>query len=318
MKNSDELARDVLERIHAYKERQTQRRRTAGRVAVAVGCACLTVLTCLWSGVSLPQVTPESSNPVSQTPDEPVHISMMQAVYLADGDVHTKDLTETGEIPLWYRLQVEDVRKGDPETDEDYGAEYQTLLEESQLWVEQYAGKEAHASVTRFENVVISAYSCGYVRVAVTRPEQVENIRVSCATGIGTAEMSLWADSLTGQAVPYVLETKEGAFTLEKTVNDSGRCWLYGQSVTLMGDTYRALYSDAENGRGDFFLRWKPHSALNEALNKYPDTPLSSFSDEMTVTVNYTDGSADIYTLAVQFTDDGIVTINFVGSTTEK
>lgn len=318
MKSYDQMAKDVLARISAYETAAKQRRRTAVRAAVALGCACLTALVCLVIPYSTePGIFSGSDTPPATSQPTPVYTSVMQAVYLADGTIRTDDLTAAQKIPMWYRLQVEDIRDtNDSATEEvNYEAEYEALMEESKMWIDRYTDEGAHASVTRFENVIISTYSAGHIQLSVPDPEQVYSIRAACETGYGKAEMSLYAESMAGESIAYLLEyKKDTAVELEHPVHENGWCWISGEAITLPGETYTAIRADAEEGKGDFYLRWKPDHALSEALNKYPDTPLSAFSDWMTVAVNYKDGTVETHTLEIRFEDNGTVLIDYLGA----
>lgn len=324
MKTYDTMAQSVLERIHTHEAAARRRRRTVARTAVAGGCAGLLALAC----VAIPYLPQPGGPSLSDRPPvssvaTPLCTSVMQAVYLANGTVHTENLTAAGEIPMWYRLQVKDIRDTPAPTVDssaDYGAEFEAMVSESNTWLSQHTEEGAHASVTRFENVVISAYSAGYIRLSIPSPDAVDTIHAICASGYGRVEMGLWAESLAEQTVSFHTGVKSADtgkldfIRLEKVVREDGRCWLNGDTLTLPGETYAAVCADAAKGNGDFTLRWKPSAALSEMLNKFPDMPLSTFSDRMTVSVNYRDGSVELHTLEIFFTDSGVVTIDYRGA----
>ncbi len=312
MKNTDDMARDVLERVHAYHARRARRRQVTGRAVLAVGCACLTALVCL----AIPHI-PEpgmSSGRPDASGTVPVCTSIMQAVYLSDGNICTEELTEAQEIPMWYRLQVEDTRIAHGDAECAYAAEYEAMMNESQHWMDKYGDEAARAAVLRFEDITVSLYSAGYIRLNVPSPQEVESIRAFCEAGYGKAEMTLLSSTLAGQTVPYILDYEKGPVELEKPVYDSGYCWLSGENITLPGDVYATVCADGERGEGDFYLRWKPSAVLCEALYQQPDTPLSAFSDRMIISVNYKDGTAEVHTLDILFEDNGVVTVNYMGT----
>ena len=309
MKSYEEMAHSVQKRAKAYELIQKRRRRVAVRAAVAASCCICTVVAVIAGthGFTHTSIAPPST--ASDTLSTVERLTMLQHVYLSGGAVITEDLLTAQELPMRYKILVMDKRQ--PQMVEDYEAGYAMLTKERLSWTEQYADEGAAGAVTQYENVTVAALSMGQIRLQVQAPEQVASIRAACRSGYGKAEMALCADSLAGQEIAFDLQTEAGKTTLKKRVYDSGLCWLYGQDITLQGDTYAAVTAQEQ---GDFFLRWKPSVKMNEVLNKEPSTPLSAFFDRMTVTVNYKNGTAERFCFSILFSDDGDVCIRYDGT----
>ncbi len=139
-----------------------------------------------------------------------------------------------------------------------------------------------------FENAVIGHMILNSFKLDIENEDKLENIIISNKSDYGYMEFQ--TDSV-------------GVYTYydNKSLLDlSG--WHHGKEIKIDAEAY------FEN-KDWLQIHWRHSAEMDEAININPDIPLSAFSDEITFTVNYTDGSVAKSTVYLQFNDDGSSTI---------
>lgn len=77
--------------------------------------------------------------------------------------------------------------------------------------------------------------------------------------------------------------------------------------TTEGGTTGRSHWYSRDGMRGGIDLDWNPSPEVVEMLDKEPDTPLSTIQDTIVLTINYEDGSQEIFTFYITLNDEGQV-----------
>lgn len=134
------------------------------------------------------------------------------------------------------------------------------------------------------EDTTVYFGTADYLKVKAEDSGSIDSITISCTEN---GKLTVSDKSKLGSALPseYIRTVKQGA------------------SITVTGKEYAEIYGKADGIRIEWFLSDEMISALKES----PDTPLSTVNDEITVIINYTDGSTEKYTVSLSFDDDGIL-----------
>ncbi len=122
-----------------------------------------------------------------------------------------------------------------------------------------------------------------FLKLKVEDSESVDNISISC--------------------------TENGTLTVRtKSKHDSSlseyiKTARYGSTITVTGKEYAEIFEKIDGIRIEWFLS----DSMVNIFKASPDTPLSKVKDEITVKIDYTDGSTEIYTVSLSFDDNGLL-----------
>ena len=296
MKTYEQMAQDVLQRIEDINVRRRRRRQNTLRAAVAVSCVVLTV----FAGAGIPSLMPKESTISSNGTVTPIATSVLQIAYLSENGWDRSAIKEQIETQMRYKLSVIDTRGLTTAQRETLRQEKVAQLEQelSEFYSEySYGGGGVNSA---WDNALFVTLRGGAFQLDADEEKTVESIRAQCSSIYGEAEFGIHSINLVGQKVAYQAKWYDGIEQRTEKETRHGNVYLHATSVTLDGSTYERIRAD-----GVFYIRWKPSSKLYEALNDNPDRPLSEFSDQMTITVNYTDGSRDDHKIDIVFHDDG-------------
>ncbi len=302
MKAYEEMARDVLAR--AQTRRSRNRKVCTAASSLLLGCLTLVALVGFYAR------DPQEPAP---TPSEgitapAVVASGLSAVYYSDGAVREESLQADRDRRQFFTLTAEDVKGLSPEAVEQlYKMKKKGIENEIDLWLTQ--GYGIRAAVRRVENKALLSYtsSCGF-SLQVEDWSRVKTIHGECDSVYGQVELALYSDTLKEKSIPYTYIAEDGiAHSLTKPVLGSGHCWLYGEGVTLFGETCRIVAQDQAAQKGSLALCWKPSALLWEMLADDPDFAVPTH--DMFYTVEYEDGTREEHRLEVQVQDgQGYVT----------
>ena len=303
MKNYEHMARDVLQRIERIENARTRRKKRFVRGAAVMTCMAVLVLAGLMV-TDKDKLTPSVSDDIITSSGEDwVSASIMQKVYLSNGNKRVTAMQVSQGIQ--YRLQVIDLRGlTQAQRKAQFDEQRQLIAAQQDAWMEQ--GTAMRGFVQQRDNVLVSSLSTTGFSLDVGDWTTVTQVKGECSSGYGQVELALYAPHLAGRSVEYTLFTADGDHRLSKPVYGAGNCWLYGPGVALSGEWCRD---------GKLTIMWKPDKALLEALDAQPETPLSAFSDTLTVAVSYQDGTVEEHTVRMHFSDDGVVDAVYEGVT---
>lgn len=311
MKTYEQMAQDVLKRIDDVNIKRQHRRQNVLRAAVAVSCAVLTVL----AGAGIPSLMPKESTTSSDGTVKPIATSVLQVAYLSENGWQSSAMKEQIETQMRYKLCVIDTRGLTTTQRETLRQEKVAQLEqELSEYYSDYNRNYGGSVNNAWSNALFIMLRGGVFQLDPDEEKTVESIRAECSSIYGEAEFGIHSVNLVGQKVAYHAKWYDGTEQRTEKETRHGNVYLHAMSVALDGTTYDRIRSD-----GDFYIRWKPSSKLYEFLNEDPNKALSDFSDQMTITVNYTDGSMESHQLDIVFHDDGNIGAVYQGFTqTEK
>lgn len=310
MKTYEQMAQDVLKRIDDVNVKRQHRRQNVLRATVAVSCAVLTVL----AGVGIPSLMPKESTTSSDGTVTPIATSVLRIAYLSENGWDRREMKEQIETQMRYRLSVIDTRGL---TTVQREALRQEKVEQVHQELNGYDSdyRNGGGSVnSAWNNALFVMLRGGSFQLELNEEKTVESIRAQCSSIYGEAEFGIHSKILVGQKIAYQAKWYDGTEQSVEKETRNGNVYLHAMSVALDGTTYDRVCSD-----GDFYIRWKPSSKLYEVLNEDPNKALSGFSDQMTITVKYTDGTREEHIIELVFHDDGNIGAVYQGFTrTEK
>ncbi len=303
MKTYEQMARDALRRIDDENRIRRQRRQNAIRATVAVCCAVLTVLV----GAGVPYLTKNEQPHPSNEVVTPIATSVLQVAYLSENGWDCSVMEQQTETQMRYKLSVVDTRGMTTTQRQALFLKMVAKQEEELLEFipEFYSGHTYGGGGVNngWDNALFETYRAGIFQLDIDEKKKVESFRAECSSIYGEAELCLHSVSLVGQKVAYRAKwagTEEQCMESTEKETRHGNVYLHAMAIELDGATYDRVTAD-----GVYHIRWKPSSKLYEALNDNPQKALSDFSDQMTITVKYTDGSFESHRLDIVFHDDG-------------
>ncbi len=310
MKTYEQMAQDVLKRIDDVNVNRQHCRQNVLRATVAVSCAVLTVL----AGAGIPSLMPKESTTSSAGTVKPIATSVLQVAYLSENGWDRSVMKEQVETQMRYKLSVVDTR-GMTTTQRQALFQKMVAKQEQELLAfdpDFYNGNSIGGGGVNngWDNALFETYRAGVFQLDIEEKKKVESIRAECSSIYGEAEFYIYSINFVGKKVPYQAKWYDGTEQRMEKETRHGNVYLYAKGVALDGDTYDLIQSD-----GGFYIRWKPSLKLYEVLNDNPQKALSDFSDQMTITVNYTDGSMESHQLDIVFHDDGNIGVVYQGFT---
>ncbi len=310
MKTYEQMARDVLKRIDDVNVKRQHRRQNVLRAAVAVSCAVLTVL----AGAGIPSLMPKESTTSSDETVKPIATSVLQIAYLSENGWDRSVMEQQTETQMRYKLSVVDTRGMTAAQRQALWREMVAKQEQELLEFipEFYSGQSLGGGGVNngWDNALFVTYRAGVFWLDIDEKKKVESISAECDSIYGEAEFYIYSKNFVGKKVAYQAKWYDGTEQHTEKETRHGNVYLYAKGVALDGDTYDLIQSD-----GGFYIRWKPSSKLYEVLNEDPNKALSDFFDQMTITVNYADGSLESHLLDIVFHDDGNIGAVYQGFT---
>ncbi len=133
------------------------------------------------------------------------------------------------------------------------------------------------------EETTIYFGTADYLKLMIEESDNVENIIISCTEN---GKLSISDRSIISSPSKYIETVKQGT------------------SITITGNEYQEIYGKENGMRIDWFLSENMINAFKAA----PETPLSSASDIITVTINFVDGTSKTFAIELNFDDEGMLT----------
>ena len=311
MKSCEEMADAVLRRAEAYR-----RRRARIRSVAAVGSALAVVMVAACVAMALENHRNDVQVVQLSTPKV---ASRLQMAYLSAEGWTTEEMKSRIETEMRYSLFVTDIRNLSSEEKERLLRAEKTQLETKaeSIGVPATIGKSMMLNLA-WDNAIFALVRGGGFRLALDHSKQVKRISAACASGYGEAEIFLRSGVLEGRDIPYRAAFDDGEEReLTKKVSGDG-VWLHAKTVAVEQTVLMEVLGQDGKGDGDLTVCWRPCDRLYEALNENLATPLSSFSDTMTVVVTYEDDTLDIHEIDMVFEDDGAIKAVYRGAVAVK
>ena len=244
---------------------------------VTAGAIALCLIFAMVFGLNLPTsttapTTEGHSQTIQQNQVKVNPFIMVASAIEAEAEFKTLNLNDA--FPFAYKISLIDVRgmnKSDREkiylNERDSAIDYSEATSNSRVTV-RGAG----------ENVILTEYSANYIKLDLKNIENVKSITAKTSTKWGQIEY---------------YDTK----LIETEIEKGNTTPIpHGQEITISAEQY---HNDCEG------FSWKNTAEMTQAIDENPDTPLSMYSDTITFTVEYKDGSKEIGIIDVVFDDEG-------------
>jgi hypothetical protein len=291
MKDYKQMTADVLQRaqVNTYKRNRIRR-----RIAYAGGLCCLAllaavnILTYMDREKGVPPIfeqppaqigsqptegikEPDCNFPFVTIPSEdmPQSSGVVLLVASSSNDVGT-ELMENLTLPLNYFLRVRDLRGlTNAERENAIDDERAFLNGQMNIITPGTGVKRGNCAIRK--NCVITFVRTGWFRLQIENYDNVESIRIKSNSRYGMLDVEL-------SEFPYPR----------------------GQEIELVPEDIPEL-----DRRKGLCINWNYTSALLQALDENPEMPLSSFSDTITFSVKFLDGTVQENKVRLEIQDDG-------------
>jgi len=268
-------------RLKAKSIPQKTYSRSLGRIAVGAISLCLVFAMLFGFNLTSTTNAPITESQTSQSAKRQIAPFIMIASAV-EGEASAKEY-KTLELnvasPFVYKISVIDVR-GMSEGERD--AELKRLgkyFEDSFITDSSGDFVSAHGGIRGgFENIIFVEMMFNQIILNLSDKENLKSINVKTSGEWGYVEYN----------DPVLLMEMREKYDVVSLP--------HGTDITVTADQY---HQDS----GGF--AWRNSYKLDNALNDNPDMPLSTFTDTITFTVEYEDGSKEIGVIDVVFDDDG-------------
>ena len=244
---------------------------------VTAGAIALCFIFAMVFGLNLPTstTTPNAEGQSQTIQQNQVRVNPFIMVASAiETEAEFKTLNLNDAFPFAYKISLIDVRgmnKSDREkiylNERDTAIDYSEVVGNSRVTV-RGAG----------ENVILTEYYANYIKLDLKNIENVKSINAKTSTKWGQIEY---------------YDTK----LIETEIEKGNTTPIpHGQEITISAEQY---HNDCEG------FSWKNTAEMTQAIDENPDASLSMYSDTITFTVEYKDGSKEIGIIDVVFDDEG-------------
>lgn len=278
MKTDRDMAENILNRVTSIKEQRVQRSKMIGKIAsVACVLAVVFAMSLTFIGYDTPQ-EPLDSN-VNLT-DTSVRTNENKGFFLmvanAADETETTFSKETNvNIPLGGILQIKNTNGMSQEA-------INRINYELKLRLKELYGLDDGFSVTGRDGVTAVYFgTADTLRFKLADPSAVDYITLYCTD---TGKLTVFDETVLGD--------------LKETVRQ-------GNEIVITADEYVNIY-----GKDDgMHIRWFLSDDYANELDE--NTVLSEISDTITGKVTYKDGTEELFTITLNFDDEGILSSTY-------
>ncbi len=286
MKTDKEMTQDILEQVKIIKREKTVMKKRFYKLT-AISCVLAIVFIAAFAfGNTDIETVPDAHNGadvVTQKSEKSINRNFFVMVASAADETETVINKEAGfKMPLGGILVAEDTA-GMSDVQRDA-----VMLKLKERLAELYGIDKGWQLTGINEDVTIYFGTADYLKFKVEEADNVENIILSCTEN---GRLTVSDRSLIGVALPsdYIKTVKQGT------------------SITVTGEEYKEIYGKDNGMRIDWFLS----EAMINTLQADPEAPLSSVSDEIEVTINFVDGTAETFAVELSFDDEGMLSSTY-------
>lgn len=191
-----------------------------------------------------------------------------------EAEVEYKTLKLNDNFPFAYKISLIDVRgMSKSEREETY-----LKARDSAITYTETVNSSRVTVRGSGENVILTEHYASFIKLDLKNIENVKSINVKTSTEWGQIEY---------------YDSKLSETEIEK---GNTRPIPHGNEITISAEQY---HNDCEG------FSWKNTAEMTQAIDANPDTPLSTYSDTITFTIEYKDGSKEIGVIDVVFDDEG-------------
>lgn len=281
MKTDKEMTQDILNHVKTIKrEKNIMKKRMYKLTALSCAFALIFIAAFAFFNTDI-DLLPDNSNLTdisTENSDRLLNRSFFVMVANAADDTETIIRKEADvRIPLGGILIVEDTKEM---SDSDKDA---VVLKLKEKLFKLYGKDNGWHLVGTQEETTIYFGTADYLKLMIEESDNVENIIISCTEN---GKLSISDRSIISSPSKYIETVKQGT------------------SITITGNEYQEIYGKENGMRIDWFLSENMINAFKAA----PETPLSSASDIITVTINFVDGTSKTFAIELNFDDEGMLT----------
>lgn len=256
----------------------------------ATALAAILVLSAgIFNGIS---ETPQIPVEPSETTQQSTNSLLNGFILIASATENQKEALEPESLefnesyPYKYYLSVEDVRG---KSEAERKAVFDKIKSENLKICSENDVAESCVSVCGCgDNTIINHLMMNSFKLDIKNAEDMESICITNESDYGYMEYD---------------KNANGVMVFDGTTYST---WEKGKKLTISAEEY--LKND-----GEMRIHWRHSAEMDEAIDKNPDMPLSTFKDTVTFTVNYKDGTSAIGTVDIAFGNDGNMTATCKG-----
>lgn len=292
MKNYEEMTKNVFQRRDIYVARRKQSRRIVGLVLTVVMVCLMGVLALGRDGAAPANSTlqatsspTQASQPptMPQVETDPTQRGYQLTILACSTDAVETPLREDILLPLIYRMDVEDIR--DLTSEEAIAARMRQCSSELEERLMDLLPTDradilglSNRNTLRRDDYIISTLRYGSFQLRCDDWADVASVRIGTTTGYGMVT-AYWdpADHLRG---------------FEITVDQF-----------------------SQEASAPLLIDWMYSSQLLEELDQDPTVPLSHFSDTITISTTYHDGTVQTHHIPIIIHEDGSISASLYTAT---
>lgn len=279
MKTDRDMAENILSRVAEIKTARAQRNRTIGRIA-SVTCvlALVFAMSMTFIGKGTSKLT-QGSNVNTTGAATQNNKGFFLMVANATDETESAYYKETNiNIPLGGILQIKDTKGMSREAINRMSYELKLRLEEL------YGLDDGFQIIGLEEDVAVHFGTADKLRFKLADPSAVDCVTLTCTDN---GKLTVFDETAMGKIKEFT-----------KTIK-------VGNEITITADEYMNIYDKGKGVHIEWFLSESYAKQLTE------ETTLSEINDTITGKVAYKDGTEELFTIKLNFDDEGSLTSTY-------
>lgn len=284
MKTDKEMTQDILEQVKNIKREKTVMKKRFYKLT-AISCVlAIAFIAAFAFGNKGVETVPEingGADVVTEKSEAGINRNFFVMVASAVDETEIVINKESDvKMPLGGILVAEDTRGM------SYSQKDVVMLKLKERLAELYGLDNGWQLMGIAEDTTIYFGTADYLKLKVEEADNVESITLSCSEN---GKLTLSDKSVLGFVSEYI-----------KTIRQ-------GDSITITGKEYKEIYGKEDGMRIEWFLS----ETMINTLQADPETPLSSASDKIEITINFVDGTTENFGVELRFDDEGMLTSTY-------
>lgn len=278
MKTDRDMAENVLNRVAQIKQVRSQRNKTVSKIA-GVACVVALIFAMTMSFFANPLTNaPEESTSDATTSSVQVNKGFFLMVANAADDETTYYKESDVNIPLGGILQIKNTKGMSREAINKMSYELKLRLEEL------YGLDDGFQIIGLEEDVAVHFGTADKLRFKLADPSAVDCVTLTCTDN---GKLTVFDETAMGKIKEFT-----------KTIK-------VGNEITITADEYMNIYDKGKGVHIEWFLSESYAKQLTE------ETTLSEINDTITGKVAYKDGTEELFTIKLNFDDEGILSSSY-------
>ena len=279
MKTDRDMAKNILNRATEIKAVRAQRKRTIGRLAgVTCVLALVFAMTMTFFVNETPKVPQESTTDITNSAMQ-TNKGFLLMVANAANDEATFYKESDINIPLGGILQIKNTKGMSREAVNRMSYELKLRLEKL------YGLDDGFQIIGLEEDVAVHFGTADMLRFKLADPSAVDYVTLTCTDN---GKLTVFDETaMGGKPSEFIKTVKEGS------------------EIVITADEYINTYDKGEG----MHIRWFLSDSYAKQLTE--DTLLSEINDTITGKVNYIDGTEELFTISLNFDNEGNLTSTY-------